>query len=128
LSNAGHFDVEVNLVELAALSVSKRIVRRNIEEYTLKDGRKIYVLAEGRLVNLAAGDGHPAEIMDMTFALQALSLRYVNENYQQLGNRVVNVPYELDEQVARTKLQALGIRIDTLSAEQKAYLNSWAAH
>ncbi|WP_276355938.1 adenosylhomocysteinase [Cohnella caldifontis] len=128
LSNAGHFDVEVNLVELSALAVSKRVVRRNIEEYTLKDGRKIYVLAEGRLVNLAAGDGHPAEIMDMTFALQALSLRYVNENYQSIGNRVVNVPYALDEQVARTKLQALGIGIDTLSAEQKAYLDSWAAH
>jgi len=128
LSNAGHFDVEVNLVELEALSVSKRIVRRNIEEYQLKDGRRIYVLAEGRLVNLAAGDGHPAEIMDMTFALQALSLRYVNENYEQIGQQVVNVPYELDEQVARTKLTSLGISIDTLSAEQKAYLESWAAH
>lgn len=128
LSNAGHFDVEVNLIELEALSVSKRIVRRNIEEYQLKDGRRIYVLAEGRLVNLAAGDGHPAEIMDMTFALQALSLRYVNENYEQIGQQVVNVPYELDEQVARTKLTSLGISIDTLSAEQKAYLESWAAH
>jgi adenosylhomocysteinase len=128
LSNAGHFDVEVNLVELSELSVSKRIVRRNIEEYTLKDGRIIYVLAEGRLVNLAAGDGHPAEIMDMTFALQALSLRYINDNYKQIGSHVVNVPYELDEQVARTKLEALGIGIDKLSADQKAYLDSWAAH
>ncbi|THF75604.1 adenosylhomocysteinase [Cohnella fermenti] len=128
LSNAGHFDIEVNLVELEAMSVSKRIVRRNIEEYVLKDGRKIYVLAEGRLVNLAAGDGHPAEIMDMTFALQALSLRYVNENYQSIGNTVVNVPYELDEQVARTKLESLGISIDTLSDAQKAYLDSWASH
>lgn len=128
LSNAGHFDVEVNLVELAALSVSKRTVRRNIEEYVLKDGRRIYVLAEGRLVNLAAGDGHPAEIMDMTFALQALSLKYVNDNYASIGNRVVNVPYELDEQVARTKLESLGIAIDKLSDEQRAYLDSWAAH
>jgi len=128
LSNAGHFDVEVNLVELEAMSTGKRIVRRNIEEYTLKDGRRIYVLAEGRLVNLAAGDGHPAEIMDMTFALQALSLRYVNENYKQIGSQVVNVPYELDEQVARTKLESLGISIDTLSEEQKAYLESWTAH
>ena len=128
LANAGHFDVEVNLVELAAMAVSKRVVRRNIEEYTLKDGRKIYVLAEGRLVNLAAGDGHPAEIMDMSFALQALSLRYVNENYQKIGPHVVKVPYELDEQVARLKLASLGIRIDTLSDEQKAYLESWAAH
>ncbi len=128
LSNAGHFDIEVNLVELAAMSVSKRVVRRNIEEYVLKDGRKIYVLAEGRLVNLAAGDGHPAEIMDMTFALQAIALRYVNENYESIGNQVVNVPYELDELVARTKLQSLGITIDTLSEEQKAYLDSWASH
>ncbi|KIL34642.1 S-adenosyl-L-homocysteine hydrolase [Cohnella kolymensis] len=128
LSNAGHFDVEVNLVELAAMSVSKRTVRRNIEEYQLKDGRKIYVLAEGRLVNLAAGDGHPAEIMDMTFALQALSLRYVNDNYEKIGSHVVNVPYELDEQVARTKLEALGIRIDSLSQQQKDYLDSWTAH
>jgi adenosylhomocysteinase len=128
LSNAGHFDVEVNLVELAAMSISKRVVRRNIEEYVLKDGRKIYVLAEGRLVNLAAGDGHPAEIMDMTFALQAIALRYVNENYESIGNKVVNVPYELDELVARTKLQSLGITIDSLSEEQKAYLDSWASH
>lgn len=128
LSNAGHFDVEVNLVELAAMTVSKRMVRRNIEEYKLQDGRRIYVLAEGRLVNLAAGDGHPAEIMDMTFALQALSLRYVNEQYEQIGKRVVNVPYALDEQVARTKLEALGLSIDTLSVEQKAYLESWASH
>ncbi|CAM3728672.1 adenosylhomocysteinase [Cohnella lubricantis] len=128
LSNAGHFDVEVNLVELAELAVSKRTVRRNIEEYALKDGRRIYVLAEGRLVNLAAGDGHPAEIMDMTFALQALSLKYVNDNYASIGNRVVNVPYELDEQVARTKLESLGISIDRLTDEQKAYLDSWASH
>ncbi len=128
LSNAGHFDIEVNLVELAALSVSKRVVRRNIEEYVLKDGRKIYVLAEGRLVNLAAGDGHPAEIMDMTFALQAIALRHVNENYESIGSKVVNVPYELDELVARTKLESLGIKIDSLSDEQKAYLDSWASH
>lgn len=128
LSNAGHFDVEVNKPELAALSSSVRTVRRNIEEYQLKDGRKLYLLAEGRLVNLAAGDGHPAEIMDMTFALQAMSLKYVNEQYKQIGSKVVNVPYELDEQVARFKLASLGIGIDELSAEQKAYLDSWAEH
>lgn len=126
LSNAGHFDVEINKVELEALSVSKRVVRKDIEEYQLKDGRKIYLLAEGRLVNLAAGDGHPAEIMDMTFALQAVSLAYVNENYKELGKQVVNVPYELDEQVARYKLEALGISIDQLTKEQKDYLDSWA--
>ncbi|OUS76832.1 adenosylhomocysteinase [Paenibacillus sp. MY03] len=126
LSNAGHFDVEVNKVELEAMSVSKRTVRRNIEEYKLNDGRKFYLLAEGRLVNLAAGDGHPAEIMDMTFALQAMSLKYVNDQYKSIGSKVVNVPYELDEQVARYKLESLGFGIDKLSAEQIAYLDSWA--
>jgi adenosylhomocysteinase len=125
LSNAGHFDVEVNKVELAALSKSKRIVRKDIEEYVMADGRKLYLLVEGRLVNLAAGDGHPAEIMDMTFALQAVGLEYVNKNYQSIGKKVLNVPYELDETVARYKLEALGISIDKLTAEQKAYLDSW---
>ncbi|RCX22817.1 adenosylhomocysteinase [Fontibacillus phaseoli] len=128
LSNAGHFDVEVNKPELAERSSAVRTVRRNIEEYHLKDGRKMYVLAEGRLVNLAAGDGHPAEIMDMTFALQALSLKYVNEQYEQIGKTVVNVPYELDEQVARFKLESLGMGIDSLSDEQRAYLDSWQEH
>ncbi|WP_058301842.1 adenosylhomocysteinase [Gorillibacterium timonense] len=125
LANAGHFDVEVNKPELLAQSVSKRTVRNNIEEYKLKDGRKLYLLAEGRLVNLGAGDGHPAEIMDMTFALQAMSLKYVNEQYKAIGNRVLTVPYELDEQVARFKLESLGTSVDTLSEEQKAYLQSW---
>lgn len=128
LSNAGHFDVEVNKPELAERSSSIRTVRRNIEEYQLKDGRKVYILAEGRLVNLAAGDGHPAEIMDMTFALQALSLKYVNEKYQQIGKTVVNVPYELDEQVARFKLESLGLSIDSLTSEQISYLDSWQEH
>jgi adenosylhomocysteinase len=128
LSNAGHFDVEVNKVDLEALSVSKRTVRRNIEEYQLADGRKFYLLAEGRLVNLAAGDGHPAEIMDMTFALQAMSLKYVNDQYESIGKKVVNVPYELDEKVARYKLESLGISIDSLSQEQRDYLDSWTEH
>ncbi|UVI32184.1 adenosylhomocysteinase [Paenibacillus spongiae] len=128
LSNAGHFDIEVNKPELLALSTGKRVVRRNIEEYQLKDGRSIYLLAEGRLVNLAAGDGHPAEIMDMTFALQALSLKYVNDNYKSIGAKVVNVPYELDEQVAHYKLSSLGIGIDRLTEEQKSYLDSWTEH
>lgn len=128
LSNAGHFDVEVNKPELEALSKNKRVVRRNIEEYQLKDGRSIYLLAEGRLVNLAAGDGHPAEIMDMTFALQAMSLKYVNDNYKEIGKKVVNVPYELDEQVARYKLEAIGTGIDKLTGEQIAYLDSWQEH
>ncbi len=128
LSNAGHFDIEVNKPELEALSVSKRTVRRNIEEYRLPDGRKFYILAEGRLVNLAAGDGHPAEIMDMTFALQAMAIHYVNEQYTRLGSKVLNVPYELDERVARIKLQSLGISIDRLTEEQRVYLNSWTGH
>ncbi|UYO01526.1 adenosylhomocysteinase [Paenibacillus sp. PSB04] len=128
LSNAGHFDVEVNKPELAARAESVRTVRRNIEEYKLTDGRKIYLLAEGRLVNLGAGDGHPAEIMDMTFALQAMSLKYVNDNYQNLGAQVLNVPLEIDEQVARHKLASLGIQIDRLSQEQIRYLESWSTH
>jgi adenosylhomocysteinase len=128
LSNAGHFDVEVNKPDLDALSNGKRTVRKNIEEYQLKDGRKFYIIAEGRLVNLAAGDGHPAEIMDMTFALQAMSLKYVNEQYKALGKTVVTVPYVLDEQVARFKLESLGMGIDTLTDEQVSYLDSWAEH
>ncbi|QDX95183.1 adenosylhomocysteinase [Brevibacterium sp. JNUCC-42] len=125
LSNAGHFDVEVNKVELNELSTSKRVVRKDIEEFVMQDGRKIYLLAEGRLVNLAAGDGHPAEIMDMTFALQAVGLEYVSKNYEAIGKTVLNVPYELDETVARYKLEALGKSIDKLTPEQKDYLESW---
>lgn len=128
LSNAGHFDVEVNKIELEERSISIRTVRKNIEEYKLQDGRNIYLLAEGRLVNLAAGDGHPIEIMDMTFSLQAVSLKYINEHYKAIGNKVVNVPYELDEQIARFKLDTLGIVLDTLSSEQKVYLESWQEH
>ncbi|REJ19931.1 MAG: adenosylhomocysteinase [Paenibacillaceae bacterium] len=128
LANAGHFDVEVNKPDLEALSVSKRTVRKNIEEFRLKDGRRLYLLAEGRLVNLAAGDGHPAEIMDMTFALQAMALKYVNEAHESIGRRVVNVPYEIDEQVARLKLESLGAAIDRLSDDQKRYLESWQEH
>ncbi|WP_411347527.1 adenosylhomocysteinase [Paenibacillus sp. WLX2291] len=124
--NAGHFDVEANKPDLAARAVSIRHARKNIEEYQLQDGRRIYLLAEGRLVNLGAADGHPAEIMDMTFALQAVGLRYVNENYEQLGAGVINVPYELDEQVARYRLESLGIGIDSLTDEQKKYLDSWS--
>ncbi|MEK4359133.1 adenosylhomocysteinase [Paenibacillus sp. FSL M7-1455] len=125
LCNAGHFDVEVNKVDMASRAASIRTVRRNIEEYELKDGRKLYLLAEGRLVNLGAGDGHPAEIMDMTFSLQAMSLKYVNDNYKTIGSKVLNVPLEIDQQVARYKLESLGIGIDALTKEQIAYLDSW---
>jgi adenosylhomocysteinase len=125
MCNAGHFDIEINKPELEAMSVNKRRVRKDIEEYQLQDGRKLYLLAEGRLVNLAAGNGHPAEIMDMTFALQAMSIKYINDNYNKIGNQVLNVPYDIDKLVANYKLEALGINIDNLTEEQAKYLDSW---
>lgn len=125
LANAGHFDVEVNKPDLQAIAVNRRFVRDNIEQFELADGRKFYLLAEGRLVNLGASDGHPAEIMDMTFSLQAMGLKYVNDHYESLGNGVVNVPYEIDERIARMKLESLGIQLDTLTEEQLRYLDSW---
>ena len=125
LANAGHFDVEVSKPGLDEISVSKRTVRTNIEEYTTNDGRKLYLLGEGRLVNLSAGDGHPAEIMDTTFALQALSLQYINEHYKELSPQILNVPQSVDEKVATLKLQSEGIVIDELTEEQRKYLDSW---
>ena len=125
LANAGHFDVEINIPDLAQAAVSRRTVRQNIEAFTLLDGRRIYLLAGGRLVNLAAGDGHPAEIMDMSFALQALSARYLLEQAGSLDKRVYPVPPELDRRVASLKLQSLGINIDILTPEQDAYINDW---
>lgn len=123
LANAGHFNVEISIPALASLSVTRRTVRRNIEEFTLADGRRIYLLAEGRLVNLAAGDGHPAEIMDMSFALQALAAGYISENHRGLEKRVYRLPAEFDRRVAELKLDALGITIDRLSEAQHAYLD-----
>lgn len=125
MCNAGHFDVEVNKPHLHQMATSVRTVRKDIEEFTMPDGRKIYLLAEGRLVNLAAGDGHPAEIMDMSFALQAMSAKYVLENAAQLEKHVYNVPEEIDAKVANIKLASLGINIDQLSPEQQKYINSW---
>lgn len=125
LANAGHFDVEISKPDLAALAVSSRIIRNNIEEFVMPDGRRLHLLAEGRLVNLAAGDGHPAEVMDLSFSLQALSLLHVVKNHAQLGNHVYNVPVEIDEMVARMRLQAIGVKIDTLTDEQQAYLDDW---
>ena len=124
LSNAGHFDIEVSKPALDELSTSKKTVRNNIEEYAFKDGRKVYLLGEGRLVNLACGDGHPAEIMDMTFALQSLSLEYLAEN-RSLPAKVYNVPEEIDRRVAELMLDSLGLKIDKLTAEQEEYLSSW---
>ncbi|PWI56961.1 adenosylhomocysteinase [Sulfoacidibacillus thermotolerans] len=126
LANAGHFDVEISIPDLRAKAVSVQTVRKNVEEYTFADGRKVYLLAEGRLVNLAAGDGHPAEVMDMTFALQALALRYVNE--EPLSAGVHRLPQALDERVARMRLAASGVEIDELTEEQRAYLASWRSH
>ncbi|SHK87438.1 adenosylhomocysteinase [Desulforamulus aeronauticus] len=125
LCNAGHFDVEVNKSDLANVAISRRIVRKDIEEFTLQDGRKIYLLAEGRLVNLAAGDGHPAEIMDMSFALQALSAKYVLENAKALTKQVYVVPKEIDDRVANIKLKSMGVTIDSLTPEQQAYISEW---
>jgi len=125
LANAGHFDVEVWKPDLEELCVDKKIMRNNIMGYIMQDGRIINILAEGRLVNLAAGDGHPAEIMDMSFALQALSARYVCQNGEKLQNNVYDVPDEIDKKVALMKLKAMGIEIDTLSSEQEEYLKGW---
>ena len=122
LSNAGHFDVEVDVAGLQALSVSHYEARNNIEGYALPNGKTVFLIAEGRLVNIAAGDGHPAEIMDMSFAIQALSAKYLAENRGRLKPGVVSVPAEIDTAVALKKLETLGIRIDKLTEEQKAYL------
>jgi len=127
LCNAGHFDVEVNVAQLKAMALSERIARTNITEYTLSGGRILYLLAEGRLVNLAAGDGHPAEVMDMTFALQALALQYVALNYDKLSAEVYQVNTEIDEKVAMLKLQSLGLAIDKLTEAQVGYLASWSS-
>jgi len=124
LCNAGHFDVEVSVKDLEEMAVRKEEQRKNIMGYMMEDGRWINLLAEGRLVNLAAGDGHPAEIMDMSFALQALSAKYVLENHSRLGKKVIDVPEEIDRRVALMKLESWGITIDELTEEQKKYLDS----
>ncbi len=122
LCNAGHFDVEVEMNELRAMAVSHAPARNNIEAYTLENGKTVYVIAEGRLVNLAAGDGHPAEIMDMSFAIQALSARYLAQNRGSIGQKLNNVPREIDCEVASRLLESRGIKIDRLTPEQHKYL------
>ncbi len=122
LCNAGHFDVEVDMKRLREISTETREMRQNIMGYTLPNGRHVYVLAEGRLVNLAAGDGHPAEIMDMSFAIQALSAKYLVEHAGALTEKLIDVPREVDLEVANRKLRFLGVRIDTLTPEQEDYL------
>ncbi len=126
LCNAGHFDVEVDMKRLREIATDIREMRQNIMGYTLPNGRHVYVLAEGRLVNLAAGDGHPAEIMDMSFAIQALSAKYLVEHAGQLKEMLIDVPAEVDLEVANRKLSFLGVRIDALTPEQEDYLNKSA--
>ncbi len=125
LANAGHFNVEINLEDLEALAVSKRRIRPYLDEYRLKDGRRLYLLAEGRLVNLVAAEGHPSEVMDMSFANQALATLYIKNNKGKLEPRVYRVPEEQDREVAMLKLKVMGVEIDTLTTEQKKYLSSW---
>lgn len=125
LANSGHFNVEINIPALESLARSKRRIRTFVDEYTLKDGRHLYLLGEGRLINLAAAEGHPASVMDMSFANQALCLEYMVKNKRSLEIKVHPVPEEIDKQVARLKLNSMGINIDKLTPEQKKYLTSW---
>ena len=125
LANSGHFNVEINIPDLEKLSKKKRLIRGNLEEYELKSGSKIYLLAEGRLINLAAAEGHPPEVMDMSFSLQALVAEWLRGEGESLEPKVYKVPAEIDEKVAQLKLGALNIKIDKLTKEQKNYLQSW---
>jgi len=124
LANSGHFNVEINIIDLEGLSASKRNIRPNLDEYKLKDGRKIYLLADGRLVNLASAEGHPAEVMDMSFSNQALSVEYIAKSGK-MPPKVYPVPKQIDETIARLKLDAMKIKIDELTEEQKKYLATW---
>jgi len=125
VANSGHFDVEINVKGLAAMSKSRRTLRPHLEEFVQADGRKIYLLGEGRLINLASAEGHPASVMDMSFANQALAAEYMKENAATLENRVYSVPEEIDAEIARLKLESMGVKLDSLTAEQEHYLNSW---
>ena len=124
IANSGHFNVEICLKDLESLSTAKRTMRPNLEEFTLKDGRRLYLLAEGRLVNLAAAEGHPSEVMDMSFANQALCAEYIAKTAR-MTPKVYTVPCEIDENVAALKLKALGVEIDKLTPEQEKYLSTW---
>ncbi len=127
VANSGHFNVEINIPALEKMAKEKRLVRPFVEQYVLEDNRSINILAEGRLINLAAAEGHPASVMDMSFANQALSLEYMVRNADALGKKVYSVPEEIDRDIARLKLDAMEVDIDTLTEEQIAYLNSWEA-
>ena len=125
LGNAGHFNVEISLPDLESVSIRKRNVRNNVEEYNLADGRRLYLLSEGRLVNLAAAEGHPSEVMMMSFANQALCVEYIAAHGKELEKTVHKVPAEIDRKVAKLAVESLGARIDLLTDEQSKYLKSW---
>ena len=125
VSNSGHFDVELDLPGLAEAAVERRPIREFVEEFTLKNGRKIYILGEGRLINLAAAEGHPSSVMDMSFANQALSAEYMANEHAKMVKKVYPVPQDIDEEIARLKLASMGVEIDTLTPEQEKYLSSW---
>ncbi len=125
VSNSGHFNVEINIPALAEMSEEKRLVRPFVDQYQLKDGRQIHILGEGRLINLTSAEGHPASVMDMSFANQALAAEYMVKNAATLQNAVYGVPREVDEEIARIKLSAMGVALDILTEEQIKYLNSW---
>ena len=125
VSNSGHFNVEIDIPALVKLAKAKKRIREFVDEYRLRNGRKIYLLGEGRLINLAAAEGHPAQVMDMSFANQALAAEYIVKNYENLENQVYKVPEDLDREIARLKLKSLGIKIDSLTSQQKEYLASW---
>jgi adenosylhomocysteinase len=125
VANSGHFNVELDLETLARIAIGRRQIRDFVEEFTLKGGRRVVILAEGRLVNLAAAEGHPSSVMDMSFANQALSAEYMARNHKKLENKVYSVPQEIDESIASLKLATMGVKIDTLTPAQKKYLASW---
>lgn len=123
--NSGHFNAEIEIPGLEKLKKSRKIIRDYVEEYTLRNGRKIYLLGEGRLINLAAAEGHPASVMDMSFCNQALGVEYMKQHYKEMDRNVYKVPDPIDNEIARLKLKSMGVTIDTLTAEQKRYLSSW---
>ena len=125
LCNTGHFNVEINIPALRSLAVETREARHFVEEFALEDGRRLYLLADGRLVNISAAEGHPAIVMDMSFANQALSTEYAVQHAATLERRVYPVPREIDEEIARLKLETMGVSIDQLTEEQARYLASW---
>lgn len=125
LANSGHFNVEISIPDLEKISTSKRKIRENVEEYRLYDGKRLYLLSEGRLVNLAAAEGHPSEVMDLSFSLQALCADFLVKNHKNLEVRVYDVPKEIDKKVAELKLESMGIKIDKLTEEQEKYLSGW---